>query len=142
MLCPLPPAQLWQVVLGHPASLERLVPHSCLRMHSMQWHLKAHWSPMSGPPSLPVPLSREVREDLSWWMVWDHLLTGVRFRTPASDLHLYSDTSRSGWSAHQLDRSVSCGVVGGGEVATHQSSRNEGSVSGFAVLSGGGRESL
>ena len=25
-----PPAQLWQVLLGHLASLERLVPHSCL----------------------------------------------------------------------------------------------------------------
>ena len=35
-----PPAQLWQVVLGHLASLERLVSHSRLRMHSLQWHLK------------------------------------------------------------------------------------------------------
>ena len=59
------------------ASLERLVPHSRLRMRSLQWHLKLHWSPKSNPPSLPVPLSREVREDLSWWMVWDHLLKGV-----------------------------------------------------------------
>ena len=31
-----PPAQLWQVVLGHLVSLERLVPHSCLRMRSLQ----------------------------------------------------------------------------------------------------------
>ena len=30
-----PPAQLWQVVLGHLASLERLVPHSRLRMRSL-----------------------------------------------------------------------------------------------------------
>ena len=35
------PAQLWQVILGHLASLERLVPW----MRSLQWHLKAHWSP-------------------------------------------------------------------------------------------------
>ena len=84
-----PPAQLWQVVLGHLASLERLVPHSQLRMRSLQWHLKKHWSPESDPPSLPVPLSREVREDLSWWMVQDHLLMGVQFGTPAPDLHLY-----------------------------------------------------
>ena len=40
-----PPAQLWQVVLGHLASLERLVPHSQLQMRSLQWHLKTHWSP-------------------------------------------------------------------------------------------------
>ena len=85
-----PPAQLWQVILGHLASLERLVPHSRLRMRSLQWHLKSQWSPESDPPSLPVALPEEARRDLSWWMVRDHLLVGVRFGTPAPDLHLYS----------------------------------------------------
>ena len=65
------------------------------------------WSPESDPPSLPVPLPREVRRDLSWWMVRDHLLMGVRFRTPAPDLHLYSDASCSGWGAHLLNQHVS-----------------------------------
>ena len=102
-----PPAQLWQVILGHLASLERLVPHGRLRMRSLQWHLKTHWSPESDPPSLPVALPEEARRDLSWWMVKDHLLTGVRFGAPAPDLHLYSDASSSGWGAHLLDQSVS-----------------------------------
>ena len=96
-----PPARLWQVSLGHLASLERLVPHGRLRMRALQWHLK------SDPPSLPVPLPREVKRDLSWWMLRDHLLTGVRFGTPAPDLHLYSDVSCSGWGAHLLDQHVS-----------------------------------
>ena len=69
-------AQLWQVILGHLASLERLVPHGRLRMRSLQWHLKTQWSPESDPPSLPVALPEEARRDLSWWMVKDHLLTG------------------------------------------------------------------
>ena len=102
-----PPAQLWHVILGHLASLERLVPHDRLRMRSLQWHLKTHWSPESDPPSLPVALPEEVRRYLSWWMVRDHLLTGVRFGTPAPDLHLYSDASCSGWGAHLLDQHVS-----------------------------------
>ena len=102
-----PPAQLWQVVLGHLASLERLVPHGRLRMRSLQWHLKSQWSPESDPPSLPVALPEEARRDLSWWMVRDHLLVGVRFGTPALDLHLYSDASSSGWGAHLLDQNVS-----------------------------------
>ena len=102
-----PPAQLWQVILGHLASLERLVPHGRLRMRSLQWHLKAHWSPKSDPPSLPVPLPQEARRDLSWWMVRDHILTGVRFGTPAPDLHLYSDASCLGRGAHLLDQHVS-----------------------------------
>ena len=102
-----PPAQLWQVILGHLASLERLVPHGRLRMRSLQWHLKTQWSPESDPPSLPVALPEEARRDLSWWMVKDHLLTGVRFGAPAPDLHLYSDASLSGWGAHLLDQNVS-----------------------------------
>ena len=102
-----PPAQLWQVFLGHLASLERLVPHGRLRMRSLQWHLKGHWSPETDPPSLPVPLPQEPRRDLSWWMVRDHLLMRVRFGTPAPDLHLYSDASCSGWGAHLLDQHVS-----------------------------------
>ena len=102
-----PPAQLWQVILGHLASLERLVPHGRLRMRSLQWHLKTHWSPESDPPSFPVALPEEARRDLSWWMVKDHLLTGVRFGAPAPDLHLYSDASSSGWGAHLLDQNVS-----------------------------------
>ena len=102
-----PPAQLWQVILGHLASLERLVPHGRLRMRSLQWHLKSQWSPESDPPSLPVALPEEARRDLSWWMVRDHLLVGVRFGTPAPDLHLYSNASSSGWGAHLLDQNVS-----------------------------------
>ena len=102
-----PPTQLWQVILCRLASLERLVPHGCLRMCSLQWHLKAHWSPESDPPSLPVPLPQEVRRDLPWWMVRDCLLTGVQFGTPAPDLHLYLDASCSGWGAHLLDQHVS-----------------------------------
>ena len=102
-----PPAQVWQVIFGHLASLERLVPHGRLRMRTLQWHLKAHWSPESDPPSLPVTLPREVRRDLSLWMVRDHLVTGVRFGTPAPDLHLYSDASCSGWGSHLFDQHVS-----------------------------------
>ena len=102
-----PPAQLWQVILGHLASLEQLVPHGRLRMHALQWHLKTQWSPESEPPSLPVALPEEARRDLSWWMVKDHLLMGVRFGAPAPDLHLYSDASSSGWGAHLLDQNVS-----------------------------------
>ena len=124
-----PPAQLWQVILGHLASLERLVPHGRLRMRSLQWHLKTQWSPESDPPSLPVALPEEARRDLSWWMVKDHLLTGVRFGTPVFGRAFVG----MGCSPPRSKRVR--GVVRPGEVVAHQSSRNEGPLSGSSGFS-------
>ena len=93
--------------LGPPGFAGAVGSLGRLRMRSLQWHLKSQWSPVSDPPSLPVALPEEARRDLSWWMVRDHLLVGVRFGTPAPDLHLYSDASSSGWGAHLLDQNVS-----------------------------------
>ena len=108
MMCTMsaPPAQLWQVVLGHLALLERLVPHSRLRMRSLQGHLKTHWSTESDSPSLPVPLSQEVRGSVLVDGAGPSS-QGVQFGTPAPDLLLYSDASWSGWGAHLFDRVVS-----------------------------------
>ena len=102
-----PPAQRLQVLLRHMSSLEKLVPRGRLRMCSLQWHLKSYWSTERDPTNLPVPRSRQVEEDLSWWMVRDHLLERTPFGTPTLDLRLYSDASRAGWGAHLLDQSVS-----------------------------------
>ena len=126
-----PPAQLWQVILGHLASLERLVPHGRLRMRSLQWHLKMHWSPESDPPSLPVALPEEARRDLSWWMVRDHLLTGVRFGTPVFGRVFVG----VGCSPPRSKRVR--GVVRPGEVVAHQPSRDEGPLSGSSGFSRG-----
>ena len=137
-----PPAQLWQVLLRHLNSLEMLIPHSRLRMSSLQWHLKTHWSPESDHPSLLVPLFWEVREGLSCWMVRDHLLKGDS---------IWDTSSRSTPVLGCVSVGVgltpprSCrvrGVVGAGEVITHQSFRDEGNVFGIAVISGGGHRSL
>ena len=102
-----PPAHMWQVLLGHMASLERLVPGGRLRMRSLQFCLRASWSPETDPPSLPVAWSREVKEDLTWWLVEEHLWVGVPLSVPSPDLLLFSDASRAGWGAHLLGHCVS-----------------------------------
>ena len=79
---PNPPAQQWQVLLGHMSSLEKLVPRARLQMRSLQWHLKSSWSTESDPPQLPVPRSRRVDKHISWWMVRNHLLEGMPFEAP------------------------------------------------------------
>ena len=99
---------------GHLASLERLVPPRRLRMHALQWHFLTHWSPESDHPSLPVPLSRAMSEDGEE----PSSQLGFRFGTPAPNLHLYSDSSRSGWDARLLNRLVSA-VCSGQEMLFH-----------------------
>ena len=122
------------MILGHLASLKRLVPHGCLWMCSLQWHLKVYWSPESDLPSLPVPLPQEV--------TGSGLVDG---EGPSFDGGSIRDTC-SGSSpvfGHVLfgvgrspPRSTSVrGVVRLGKVAAHQSSRDEGSVLGPSVVS-------
>ena len=130
-----PPAQLWQVILGHLASLERLVPHGRLRMRSLQWHLKSQWSPESDPPSLPVALPEEARRDLSWWMVRDHLLVGGSIRDTCSGSTPVFGRVFVGLGCSPPRSKRVRGVVRPGEVVAHQSSRNEGPVPGPSSLS-------
>ena len=131
-----PPAQLWQVILGYLASLERLVPHCRLRMRSLQWQLKTHWSPKSDPPSLPVALPEEARRDLSWWIVRDHLLTGGSIRdTCAGSSPVFGRVFVGVGRSPPRSKRVR-GVARPGEVAPHQSSRNEGPLPGSSGISG------
>ena len=130
-----PPAQLWQVILGHLASLERLVPHGRLRMRSLQWHLKMHWSPRvrpslasggfaGGSETGPVlvdgegsPVSGDSIRDTCAGSapVFGRVFVGVLCSTPRS-------------------KRVR-GVVRPGEVVANQSSRNEGPLSGSSGFS-------
>ena len=130
-----PPAQLWQVILGHLASLERLVPHGRLRIRSLQWHLKSQWSPESDPPSLPVALPEEARRDLSWWMVRDHLLVGGSIRDTCSGSTPVFGRVFVGLGCSPPRSKRVRGVVRPGEVVAHQSSRNEGPLPGSSGFS-------
>ena len=96
------------MLLGHLSSLEKLVPRGRLRLRSMQWQLKTFWSPEDDPPDLPVELTQEIREDLSWWTVESRLLQGVPFGTLPPGLLLFTDASCAGWGAHLLDQRA-CG---------------------------------
>ena len=93
------------------------------------------------PPSLPVPLYREVREDFvlvdgekpssQGGSIWD---------TCSGSTPVLGHVSVRVWCTPLRSCRV-WGVVGVGEVAAHQSSQNEGSVSGIAIISGVGRRS-
>ena len=130
-----PPAQLWQVVLGHLASLERLVPHGRLRMRSLQWHLKSQWSPESDPPSLPVAFAGGSETG-------PVLVDGEG--SPVSGGSIRDTCSGSTPVFGRVFVGLGCspprskrvrGVVRPGEVVAHQSSRNEGPLPGSSGFS-------
>ena len=130
-----PPAQLWQVILAHLASLERLVPHGRLRMRSLQWHLKTQWSP-------------RIRPSLASGGFAGGSETGsVLVDGEGSPVDGGSIRDTCAGSAPVFGRvfvGVGCspprskrvrGVVRPGEVVAHQSSRNEGPLSGSSGFS-------
>ena len=74
-----PPVPLWRSLLGHLASLERLVPGGCLWMRSLQWCLKGQWKAASDPDWWRVAPNRQCLEDLNWWLAPENLLKGPPF---------------------------------------------------------------
>ena len=130
-----PPAQLWQVLLGHLASLERLVPHGRLRMRSLQWHLKTQWSPESDPPSLLVALPEEARRGSVLVDGEGSPVDGGSIRgTCAGSAPVFGCVFVGVGCSPPRSKRVR-GVVRPGEVVAHQSSRNEGPLSGSSGFS-------
>ena len=106
-------------------------------MRSLQWHLKSSWCTEKDPPHLPVPRSRQVDRDISWWMVRDHLLEGMPFGVtppPRTPPILGRVSVRVG---SPPPRPISVGtMVKPGDLAPHQHLRDESSVPGASGLSG------
>ena len=122
-----PPAQLWQVILGHLALLERLVPHGRLRMRTLQWHLKAHWSPRVRPSLSSSALATGSETGPVLVDGEGSSLDGGSIRDTCSGSSPVFGRVLFGMG-HSPSRSTRVrGVVRPGEVAAHQSSRNEGS---------------
>ena len=115
---PSPPARLWQSVLGHMASLEKLVPGARLRMRALQFRLREHWSTSEGSPTHPVPLSDECVEELLWWREEGRLSQGVPLMYPPPTMLLFTDASLNGWGAH-LEELVASGVWTGTDRNLH-----------------------
>ena len=95
-------AQLWQQVLGHLTSLEKLVPRGRLYMRPIQFCLSDQWTQHAGLPSSLVTTSHEARQALLWWTSPAHL-RGIPFTLPDVDWRLFSYASTEGWGAHLLE---------------------------------------
>lgn len=88
----------WLSLLGHMASLEKLVYHARTRMRAIQFHLKLYWSdPIQ--KNRKVPVSAACRLDLAWWTDQGRMTAGISLETMKPDFFLYSDASMTGWGA-------------------------------------------
>ena len=93
-------ARAWLVFLGYLASLVEIVPWCRLQMRDLQWHLLAHFRPVSRDLSAPVPLSPSVVPHIQWWRELSHLAQGRSFPPPTPSSVLVTDASLGGWGAH------------------------------------------
>ena len=89
---PSPPAWLWQVLLGHMSSLEKLIPHGHLGMRYLQFQLKSHWYSLEDDTDLLIPLLQHIWKDLSWWLVDKHLHARVPLSQAPPEVLFFSDS--------------------------------------------------
>ncbi len=88
----------WLSLLGHMASLEKLVFHARARMRTLQFHLKLYWTEPIQKHRM-IPVSSICRLTLAWWNDRDRLSAGVSLETSVPDFFLYSDAPMAGWGA-------------------------------------------
>ena len=107
LTCSRPPANFWQVILGHMTSLEVFIPGARLRMREVQFWLHQCWDMVSNPLTYRIRLSDHLLPDLLWWNSEPRLRQGVPIQDPLPTLFLYSDASTQGWGASMGDHRVS-----------------------------------
>jgi ribonuclease HI len=94
-----PTAKTYLRVMGHMASLEKLMPLARLRIRPLQQHLADSWS-TDQDMETKVPLSLEALEAIQWWQNKENLTAGTRIHPEQPDHLLYTDASKAGWGAH------------------------------------------
>ena len=92
-------AKSWLSLLGFMASLEKFVPGARLRMRRYQYYLKKAWKRSCQPQSTLIPIPRDLRGSLAWWLDRERLERGVSLARKEPDLLLFTDASRDSWGA-------------------------------------------
>ena len=99
------PASLWRSLLGHLASLTRLIPGGRLRMRSLQLVMRRSWD--FKDDRVLITWNRQCQEDLLWWSNPDRLTLGCSLSLLSPNLAFWSDASDEGWGAHLAESTVS-----------------------------------
>lgn len=93
------PVWQWLSLLGHMASLEKLVEHGRRWIRPIQLQLKENWtSPISRERS--VIITPECRRALRWWTSEDRFREGTSLEPLNIDAQMFTDASKEGWGAH------------------------------------------
>ena len=98
-------AKFWRVLLGHLASLSRLVPNGQLRMRALQLALSRGWD--FRDEDILVPWDPPSRDNLRWWCTESCLEEGVSLALRSPDQMFWSDASNHGWGATVEDQFAS-----------------------------------
>ena len=95
-------ANQWQQLIGVIASQERLVRYGMLHTKPFHWHLASHWNAHRDPPDVMIPVSKEIMEEVCWWLKVDSRLAEPVVR-PTPNIRMFTDACTTGWGAHVGD---------------------------------------
>ena len=107
-------AKFWRVLLGHLASLSRLVPNGQLRMRALQLALGRGWDFQD--EYILVPWDPPSWDDFRWWCTEGRLEEGISLALSSPDQMFWSDASNLGWGTMVADQFAS-GIWLEGEVS-------------------------
>ena len=85
--------------LGTLASLEKFVQLGCLHVRPLYFYLKARWDLRTQDEDQLILITKEIKEDLSWWLSEELLSQGISLELMNPDLQLFCDASDKGWGA-------------------------------------------
>ena len=97
--------KFWRFLLGHLASLTRLVPNGQLRMRALQLALSRGWD--FRDEEILVPWDLPSRDDLRWWCTEGPLEEGISLALRSPDRMFWSNASNLGWGATVADQFAS-----------------------------------
>ena len=98
----------WLSLLGLLSSATDAIPLGRLHLRPLQHYLLAHWAPMSKTLRALIPVKHDLLDHhLHWCLDRECTRPGTLLDVPAARMHLFTDSSESGWGAHLDTRQVS-----------------------------------
>ena len=98
-------AHQWSSLLGTITSCQDLTLLGRLKARDLQIHLNKFWKNRQDT-KVVIPVTSDIHHSLLWWTEEANVMHGAPLRPPPPTIEIWTDSSRTGFGGHLLDRST------------------------------------